>query len=331
MVQGTFNSLLPQSTFKVWGVQPNTFKILNIFEYPKREERVIQSAHSMQKVNELIAEFYSFKEVNFIKYDQEVEITNGTFDQQIINLKHHYPNLTIKGQVNLVDYSSLTFTILGVRDIRFGKEFLRAIKRSYDLSKKCKITKFYTLTYPWQEKLTNPTNFFWKAQQLDYESIRKISKLFIQKNIHLFPEVQILNEVKQPVIICPPFDQTYSEFQTWVESNSSKLAIYSKNPLFIKHHRMHIDRFPNNFGIEDFDFITMNSALTSALPLETLVLADNRILVITGPSSVMAIMENILLTKNNLGFHDFFKTKDCRDYGLLIKRMLETKNIKYFN
>ena len=105
MVQGTFNSLLPQSTFKVWGVQPNTFKILNIFEYPKREERVIQSAHSMQKVNEIIAEFYSFKEVNFIEYDQEVEITNGTFDQQIINLKHHYPNLTIKGQVNLVDYS----------------------------------------------------------------------------------------------------------------------------------------------------------------------------------------------------------------------------------
>ena len=75
----------------------------------------------------------------------------------------------------------------------------------------------------------------------------------------------------------------------------------------------------------------MNSALTSALPLEILMLADDRILVITGPSSVMAIMKNILLIKNNMEFDVFFKTKDCRDYGLLIKRMIETNNLNYFN
>ena len=160
--------------------------------------------------------------------------------------------------------------------------------------------------------------------------LRSSSKLFLDRNIHLFPELQVINNVKPVVVICPPENFTFTQFQTWVEMNFQKLKQFSRNSILIKFHRNHINNFPDTFEYYSLKFTSLNSPLVNLIPTEILFIAHEKTIVITAPSSIMARLNNVLIIKNESLDQTFLNIKEKRDYGLLMKRLEETGAVQYF-
>jgi hypothetical protein len=268
---------------------------------------------------------YGVQTVKHISKDQNIRFESTIFDQQILNLRHHYPNFTTTGSIEILDYSNVTYWLIGLKDIRFGEDFLRACKRCYLLRKRCepdKIKSLYTLAYPWQIEFIKPFNFLWNTKLLEYERIKTSSISFIKRNLDLFPELRFLKESKSKLIICPRSYSSFDEFREWVNINEYKIKKFDSSSVFIKQHRTASEQYPNEFSVLGIKFVTFISRLSRVLPLEIILMDNPEITVITAPSSIMAKLDNVLVLKPDL--------LDIKFYGLLFKRMEETKIQFYF-
>jgi hypothetical protein len=152
---------------------------------------------------------------------------------------------------------------------------------------------------------------------LEYNRIKTSSISFIKKNLHLFPELRFLKESKSKLIICPRAYSSFDEFREWVNVNEYKIKKIESSSVFIKQHRTASEQYPNEFSILGIKFVTFNSPLSRVLPLEIILMDNPEITVITAPSSIMAKLDNILVLEPDL--------LDMKFYGLLFKRMKETK------
>ena len=321
----SFNFILPQTAFKIWGVSDHEPKIFNQFEYLDRAPNDSKLIQPIYEINELIALEYGVQAVKHISKDQNVKFESTIFDQQILNLRHHYPNFTTTGSIEILDYSNVTYWLIGLRDIKFGEDFFRACKRCYLLRKRSepdKIKSLYTLAYPWQIDFIKPFNVLWDTKLLEFERIKKSSTSFIKRNIDLFPELRFLKESKSKLIICPRAYSSLDEFHEWVIINEHKIKKFDSSSVFIKQHRTTSEQYPNEFSVLGINFVTFNSPLSRVLPLEIVLMDDPEINVITAPSSIMAKLDNVLVLKPDL--------LDIKFYGLLFKRMEETKIQFYF-
>jgi hypothetical protein len=92
--------------------------------------------------------------------------------------------------------------------------------------------------------------------------------------------------------------------------------------VFIKQHRTALEQYPNEFSVLGINFVTFNSLLSRVLPIEIILMDSPEITVITAPSSIMAKLDNVLVLKPDL--------LDIKFYGLLFKRMEETKTQFFF-
>jgi len=316
------NSMLPQSTFKIWGIPDKQIESFNQFEYLNRHPNAKKITPAIYYLNQLICEIYGITNFNFIEKSRKKVVKDGLFDQQILNLKHHFNGLSIQGFVDIIDYSNLSHIYLGFSDARFGKEYFRALLRNYRLKKKYAPRNFYSLVYPWQENLINPTNLFWQNKLLDYQEIRKTAKLFLDKNIKLFPEVEMVQKANKAFVICPKHDVSYDDFKFWANNNGAQLNEISKETIFIKQHRVSGELFPDKFSVKGMNFVTFNSPLMKILPLEILHLASSNVTIATSPSAVMAIGKQFFVIPP-------IDKKDKKDYGLLISRLSQNAKISF--
>ena len=157
---------------------------------------------------------------------------------------------------------------------------------------------------------------------LEYERIKTRSTSFIKRNLNLFPELKFLKESKSKLIICPRAYSTLDDFREWVNINENKIKKFDSSSVFIKQHRTTLEQYPNEFSVLGINFVTFNSPLSRVLPLEIVLMDNPEITVITAPSSIMAKLDNVLVLKPDL--------LDIKFYGLLFKRMEETKTQFYF-
>lgn len=316
----SFSFILPQTTFKIWGLPDHEPRIFNQFEYLDRAPNDSKLIQPIYEINELIALEYGVQTVKHISKNQNIRFESTIFDQQIFNLRHLYPNFTTTGSIEILDYANNTYWLIGLKDMRFGKDFLRAVKRCYLLRKQCepdKIKSLYTLAYPWQIESIKPFNILWDTKLLEYERIKTSSMSFIKRNLDSFPELKFLEESKSKLIICPRTYSSLDEFREWVKVNEYKIKKINSSPVFIKQHRAALEYYPDEFSVLGIKFVTFNSPLSRVLPLEIILMSNPEINVITAPSSIMAKLDKVLVLKPD--------SLDMKFYGLLFKRMEETK------
>jgi len=315
--------LLPQTLYQVWGISFQNKISVYQFEYPLKHKRAHEIALPIYRLNSQILELIEESHLTFIKSSDNIELVNFTFDEQLLNLISYFPNLKIRGEKSVIHYTSNPHRAIQFTDLVFGLEYARQLYRNIKYFTSVRPKKVYSVDYKWTRNRSFNQKFLWKNIPIDVNSIKSKSVEFLNRFKKEYPELSDLYYQPDPLIICPGEKQKIDSFKDWVRLNYVLFEPLNKN-IFIKHHRVADEIYPNSFRVNDTNFITLNTPIMRVLPLEILLHAIGRLQVITPPSSISAFGERIKLITP-------FTKDENKAYGLLHKQLNRHNRLEFFN
>lgn len=319
-----FCSMLPQTTFKIWGIDDIPITTMYQFEYIGKYPNWINHREYIYNLNQLISEFNLINNFKQILTNSEIEIKDAFIDEQIFNRAHNFPNIKFIGERKVISYTSNTNNLTSWLDLKFGIEGARHIFRNYKFSKKVRPKEVYSIIFDWNKHMTKSPNLFWTNKFISAEKLKLKSRQFIQTNIKLFPEVLIMRDQHQTLLINPHVEMTLDQFKLWVKSKKYFFSTWQNSTIFIKHHRISSHIYPQEFRVDNLKFYTIPVSLTYFLPIEILIYSVINTKVITTASSLVALNQNVIIKLP-------ISLIEKKDYMLMIKQIERQFNLEYIN
>jgi hypothetical protein len=316
--------MLPQSTFKIWGIEDTISDNFFQFEYKASHKNWKIQSESIYKLNKLICEFHGIRNFKYISQKDKQVISNGLFDEQILNRIHNFPNVSCIGSINIINYTSNTSKLTSLSDLQYGIEGLRHLYRNYRFYKKVYPDKVYSIIYKWNKYMEKRADLFWENRYINHELLKKRSREFVDFHINIFPEIAYMRRQIKTLIINPRIDQSIEDFTRWVKNNQSFLSEWNETIIFIKHHRISHFTYPQNFKIRQNHFKAIPFDLLSILPIEIIIFAVDNLTVLSTASSILALGKNIVL---KMPLSEIEK----KDYLLMIKQLNRKSELQIIN
>ena len=317
-------SMLPQTTYKVWGINHINFETFYQFEYIARHKGWETDSESIYKLNQIICNFSNIKETKFVSRDSKITIKQGIYDEQIFNRIHNFPGLKIEGDRIAISYTLTTRNLTNHSDLRYGLEGLRNIYRNYQLFKKNRLDSVYSVIFPWNKYMETRKNLFWENKFIYSENLKQKSIQFIEANLRYFPEIIQMKKQNKTLLITPTVNMKLEEFIFFVEKHQSFFTHWTNTYIFIKHHRASDFKFPQEFKVGNNRFHTIVSELTFLLPTEIIYYSIANIKVLTTASALLALNHNIISQKS-------LKIEDKKNYKLMLKQLEKFNAIEYLS
>jgi hypothetical protein len=317
-------SMLPQATYKIWGIKDTTFKAFYQFEYVARYKGWENDSESIYKLNQMICKFINIKETRFISRDSKVIVNQGIFDEQVFNRIHNFPGLKIEGDRIAISYTLDTHNLTNYTDLKYGLEGLRHIYRSYKSFQKNRLDSVYSVIFPWNKYMDTRQKLFWKNHYIYSYDLKQKSIQFIEANLRYFPEIIQMKKQHKTLLINPDINMEFEDFTFFVEKHQSFFTGWANTCIFIKHHRASDFKFPQEFKVGKNQFCTILSELTFLLPTEIIYYSINKIKVLTTASSLMALNQNIVAQKP-------LRTEDKKNYNLMLKQLEKFREIEWLS
>ena len=315
-------SMLPQTTYKIWGINDIEFKEFYQFEYVSRYKGWESHAEPIYKLNQMICNFSGINETRFISTKSKIRINQAVYDQQIFNRIINFPGLETEGEKSLISYTSNTYNLTNYSDLRYGLSGLRNIYRNYKFDRKNKIDGVYSVLFPWNEYMVKRKRLFWENHYIFSSDLKRKSVDFIEANKKHFPEIIQMKKQDKTLLINPHVNLSMENFKLFVERHQSFFNLWMDTCIFVKHHRTTEIKFPQEFKVGKNRFYTISSDLTFLLPTEVIYYAIDHIKVLTAGSGLLALNQNIILELP-------FTTVQEKDYKLLLKQLGKSSQIEY--
>ena len=313
-------SMLPQSTFKIWGITDRKIESFYQFEYKASHKNWKSDSESIYELNRLICEFHGIANFKFVLRNDEIDISNGLFDQQIFNRIHNFPGLSLTETRSVISYTSNSNNLANLSDLRFGVEGLRHLYRNFKFYRKIHPDMVYSIIYKWNKYMQDRTNLFWENNYI-YSEILKLKAIeFINFYIDVFPEIHLMRQQNKTLIINPSINQSFDDLSDWIKKHQDFFSEWGNSIIFIKPHRISHFIYPKKFKIKQNYFETISNSLTSILPIEIMIFAVDNVSVLSAASSIIALNENIIL-KTPLSL------EEKKDYLLMIKQINRSSHI----
>jgi hypothetical protein len=317
-------SMLPQTTYKIWGINDVTFKAFYQFEYVALYKGWENDSESIYKLNQMICEFNNIEEIKFISRDSEVIINQGIYDEQVFNRIHNFPGLKIEGDRIVISYTLDTHNLTNHSDLEYGLEGLRNIYRNYKFFRKNKLDIVYSVIFPWNEYMETRKKLFWKNHYIYSHDLRQKSIHFIEANLRFFPEIIQMKKQHKTLLINPTINMKLEDFIFFVEKHQSFFTHWTNTCIYIKHHRASDLKFPQEFKVGKNQFYTILSELTFFLPTEIIYYSINNIKLLTTASSLLALNQNIVAQKP-------LRTEDKKNYNLMLNQLEKFCEIEWLS
>lgn len=307
-------SMLPQSTYKVWGVENISIKKFYQFEYIARYKDWEKDTESVYQLNEMICNFSNIKKIRLITRQATLTVSQGIYDEQVFNRIHNFPNLQIKGKRIVLSYTLGTDNLVNLTDLKYGLEGIRHIYRNFRYHRKNKIDIVYSVIHPWNKYMENRSQLFWKNSFIHSNDLKQKSFDFINSNLKKFPEIAQMRKQNKTLIINPNVGMKFEEFVIFVQEHQTFFVNWTNTLIFIKHHRASDIKFPLEFKVGKNSFFTIISKLTSLVPTELIYYSIENIKILTAPSSLLALNRNIILQHP-------LTSVDKKNYKLLLSHL----------
>ena len=317
-------SMLPQSTFKIWGITDQKIEHFYQFEYKASHRDWKLDSEFIYELNRLICEFHGITSFKLVLRNTEIDISNGLFDQQIFNRIHNFPGVSLTETRSVISYTSNSNNLANLSDLRFGIEGLRHLYRNFRFYRKIHPDTVYSIIYKWNNYMQNRRDLFWENKYI-YSEILKLKAIeFINFYIDVFPEIHLMRQQNKTLIINPSINQTFDDLNDWIKKHQEFFSQWDNSVIFIKPHRISHFIYPKKFKIKKNYFETISDSLTSILPIEIMIFAVDNVRVLSAASSIIALNENIIL-KTPLS------SEEKKEYLLMIKQIKKRSNISSIN
>jgi hypothetical protein len=314
--------LLPQTTFKFWGIPGAEQISYSQARLPVRlrTDRTFEGYY--YRLNKMIVSIFNQKIVGpriFKKISSE-DLASSYIDSHILNLFHHYRYQGSEFRPNIVEYNVSGYTSLVTSDIRFPIEYSRGIKRNLTLKSKFNPNLIWAYDNYAKEK-NHFIKFGWDLKFIDKHLIASRSNIFIQKYLKEFRELANFNQIKPLLIICPKVDSTVDVIISSIEKallsseNFSKFFKYC-DQIIIKPHRLCLAKYPKSKIIFGKNFVFTRDPLLRVLPVEILRDGFENAFLLSTPSS--AVFSGFSSKNSAIMLED--KVNYYEGYQLLMKR-----------
>jgi hypothetical protein len=317
-------SMLPQTTYKIWGIKNVTFKAFYQFEYISRHKGWENDSESIYKLNQMICSFNGINEIKFISTKSKIKIDQGVYDEQIFNRIHNFPGLKIEGDRIAISYTLDTHNLTNYSDLKYGLEGLRNIYRNYRFFRKNRLDSVYSVIFPWNKYMETREKLFWKNNYIYSHDLKQKSIHFIEANLRYFPEIIQMKKQHKTLLINPTINMKLEDFIFFVEKHPSFFTHWTNTCIFIKHHRTSDSKFPQEFKVGKNHFYTILSELTFLLPTEIIYYSIDNIKVLTTTSSLVALNRNIVAQKP-------LRTVDEKNYNLMLKQLEKFREFEWLS
>ena len=314
--------MLPQTTFRLWGLPKYTLSNVILVKQPIRHPNDTFFKNAISTMNKMILNHVNYNISQVLDAESKIDLSDSTsiIDCNIINLIHHFPEIKLPIRPNILDYSSIGHRSLLYSDLRFAKEFMRGAIRNFRFSRRFNPSIIIHWDDYAKSRQTQLLNFGWKNEFLDTDRIAAESGSFLMDNKHKFPELQEMDIHAKTLLIAPHLLDSYEQMienlqnQIKVSANFAELFHNSTN-IIVKRHRLSMENFPK-FGILfGKRIVVANSAITRLLPIEVLILGMPDTYFYSAPSSAaFSFKHNIFLEESNL------EKNDSSEYGLMLHR-----------
>ena len=313
-------SMLPQSTFKIWGITDRKIECFYQFEYKASHKDWKSDSEFIYELNRLICEFHGITSFKLVLRNTEIDISNGLFDQQIFNRLHNFPGISLTGTRSVISYTSNSNNLANLADLKFGVEGMRHLYRNFRFYRKIHPDMVYSIIYKWNKYMQERTDLFWENKYIYSEMLKLKAVDFINFYIDIFPEIHLMRQQKKTLIINPSINQTFDDLSDWIKKRQEFFSEWNNSVIFIKPHRISHFIYPKKFKIKQNYFETISGSLTSILPIEIMIFAVDNVSVLSAASSIIALNENIIL-KTPLS------SEEKKDYLLMIKQINKSSHI----
>jgi hypothetical protein len=314
--------MLPQTTFRLWGLPKHTLSNVILVKQPIRHPNDTFFQNAITTMNKMILSHVDYKISESLNAESKIDLSNSSsiIDCNIINLIHHFPQITLPIRPNILDYSSIGHRSLLYSDLRFTKEFMRGAIRNIRFSRRFNPSNIIHWDDYAKNRKTQLINFGWKNEFLDTDRIAAVSGSFLIEYKHKFPELQELDIHARTLLIAPhlleSYEQMIENLQNQIRASAHFAEIFydSKN-VIVKRHRLSMENFPKSGMLFGKRIIVANSAITRLLPIEILILGMPDTFFYSAPSSsAFSFKHDTFLEKSNLEKNDF------SEYGLMLHR-----------
>jgi hypothetical protein len=322
MTFSSFHVLLPQTLFRLFGLQKELLKNKPLLQYPfiDRFGFSAHQARSLYTFAGLISEFLQMNYNAIAKTHRNLADSDMLVDCQLVNLRKYYETFqsTNSREIKILDYSSLGHRSLVLTDLKSGVDFLRAAKRNSLFSREISPS----LIVHWDDyaKIRQQTLLkqSWKHMFLETHLIVENSRLFVNKISVSMDEFDFLNEIQDlAVILCPHVTQDWHEIKPRLPdliSSIEKQIGDTVKTILVKPHRASSFIFPSKDTVRGTKIFSMNDVFLRNIPIELIALGRSLPIVSYPSSSVFS---------NNYGKKFILlagKGEDLREYGLMLSR-----------
>lgn len=314
--------MLPQTTYKIWGIKDVKFREFYQFEYFSRYKEWESHADPIYRLNQMICNFNGIDEIRFVSTKSKIKIDQGVYDEQIFNRIINFPGFETEGEKKIISYTSNTYNLTSYSDLRYGLPGLRSIYRNYKFYKKNKINGVYSVLFPWNEYMAKRKRLFWENHYIFSSDLKQKSIDFIEANKEHFPEITQMKKQNKSLLINPQVNLSLENFKLFVENHQSFFNLWIDTCIYVKHHRTTEIKFPQEFKVGKNRFYTITSELTFLLPTEVIYHAIEQVKVLTTVSSLIALNQNVIL-------EGLLTTNQEKDYKLLLKQIGKSSQIEY--
>ena len=314
--------MLPQTSFRLWGIQ--NISIKNVFQVvqPMRHPNDLLFHESLKQLTKVILEHSSLIIADEIQVDSKMTFSEGLIivDGNYLHLSHHFPKIEKVKNLTVLDYSTLGHKSLLASDTQFPKEFARSVLRNVKFSRKYHPKAVIHWDDYAKNRKSQLINFGWDHQFIDTSRIREKSQSFLNTNSDLFPELQNLDIDSGIILISPhvseTFDDVMDKFKYQLRNDLVLESTFkSTESILIKQHRMSEKIFPKHGDILGTPVLVAHSQYLRLLPIEILILGTKSTFLYTSPSSAaFAFNQSMFLEMQDL------EKNDLSEYGLMMKR-----------
>lgn len=288
--------LLPQTVLRLWGVESAHKMRYFQAHLPKRYKNDELFELSYYELNQMLLSIMSTKNPIRVDLDKSNIVNEKSVltDSHILNLSYHYQGLNEVYNPSILSYASDGYNSLVLSDLRFPVPFLRGVIRSKRLYNKFKPK----LIYHWDDyaakKVNQSINLGWEQKFVNSHKILENSKLFIEKFLKEFEEIQDYDPASETIIIYPPVHSTLDSIISLLDrqftlNKELKHLFFRTDQILVKQHKFCTGVLPKKFIYCMKEIRVANSPRMRALPVEIILLGFQRVTYITVPSSSIFI------------------------------------------
>ena len=286
--------VLPQTTFKFWGI-PNASQI-NFFQVnlPIRYGNDSLFAKSYYEINKKILEALGIHKLAKKESIDPKFVSNPQVltDRQILNLSHHYFGAEKITKPSIVSYASDGYSSLLISDIKYLKHFSRGIIRSKRQNKIFSPRAIWHWDDYAKSRQKELLNLGWVHEFINSDLISFHAKKFLENSFDYLDEISDFNLSMPTVIIYPPVnsstDQVRFLLEDLIRTNEEFRESYGEsNQILIKQHKVCVSEHPAKFIFNSKEIRVAKSIKLRVLPVEILIFGFKKVTYVAPPTSTV--------------------------------------------